>query len=210
MKKKLYTLIWVIALIFVDRSILFTYAQKSVVKLLVFGLFPLMILIKNKEPLPNLRKDKYLKWILLLCVGIIITTFMVAYGLSELGLLNNVKASLANHGRVSKANYPFISLYILFVNGPMEEFFFRHFIYQIKWKHDKLMSSFFFSFYHVGMLYTMVSLPLFLLALLGLVFVGYLFILFNTTKYSILNSVLLHMAANLAINIVGWLIVMKH
>src|SRR5699024_3591545 len=120
------------------------------------------------------------------------------------GMLSVVKDSLSSQVGVNPDNYPFVFIYIIFINGPLEEFFFRHFTVK-----KQIISSFLFSIYHVGMLWTMFSCYIFSLSFFGLVLLGYIFILMNTKRNSILNSITLHMASNLAINPVGWMIIMK-
>ena len=209
MKKKLYILLAVGLMIMVDSMGFMSYFERSFIKVILFGLLPLVVLRKTKQDLPNLKRDQYLKYILGLSFFIIVSILLGAYVLNHYGLFNQVQGSLAQQVGVTKHNYPFVFIYIVFINGPLEEFFFRHFSYESKWRFKGLSTSLLFSLYHVGMLFTMFDWYLFLLAMSGLVLVSLFFVAVNTKENSLLNSILLHMAANFAINVVGWFLIMK-
>ncbi|HEY4537183.1 MAG TPA: CPBP family intramembrane glutamic endopeptidase [Erysipelothrix sp.] len=209
MKKKLYILIAVALMIFVDSRGGMSYFQRSLIKIILFGFVPFIMLRWRKEALPNLKSNQYLKYIIGLSLVIIVSILLGAYGLNHYGLFDQVQGSLAQQVGVTKYNYPFVFIYIVLINGPLEEFFFRHFSYESKWHFKGLSTSLLFSLYHVGMLFTMFDWYLFLLAMSGLVLVSLFFIAVNTRKHSILNSILLHMAANFAINLVGWFLIMN-
>lgn len=204
MKRNLYIMAAVVLMIMVDASGYFTYLGRSIIKVIIFGLVPYILLRKNHDDLPTLEKDHYFKHILIFSIVIVISVLVAAYILNHFGMLSLVKDSLSSQVGVNPDNYPFVFIYIIFINGPLEEFFFRHFTVK-----KPIISSFLFSIYHVGMLWTMFPWYIFGLSVLGLVLVGYIFILMNTKRNSILNSITLHMSANLAINLVGWMIIMK-
>ena len=123
---------------------------------------------------------------------------------------DQVPDSLSNQVGVSLNNYLWVSLYIILINGPLEEFFFRYFVMKNTWfkSHFVLVSvsSFLFAIYHVGMLFTMFDFYVFIIAILGLMIVGMFFIWLNHQNKGILYSVLIHMFANAGINLVGYII----
>jgi membrane protease YdiL (CAAX protease family) len=209
MNKKLFMILTVILLITIDMLGIFSYLQRSLLKILLFGIVPLLSLKHRNMPFPNLKKGVNLKGIVLLSVIIIVGLLGGAYLLSYFGLFDNVQVSLANQVGVVKSNYPYVFVYVVLINGPLEEFFFRHYVYIQDFKYRKFVSSLLFSIYHVGMLFTMFPWYLFVLLIGGLMLVGYFFLMINTRKHSLLNSILVHMAANFAINLVGWVIVMQ-
>ena len=208
MKKNCYILLAVGLMILIDSMGAMSYFQRSFMKVIMFGLIPYVILLKTNKALPNLKRDQNLKYILFLCFFIIFVVLGGAYVLNHFGLFEHVKGSLSHQVGVNSSNYPYVFIYIVLINGPLEEFFFRHFSYNSEWKMKRLTTSVLFSIYHVGMLFTMFDWYIFLLAIIGLIIVSLFFMMINTKKDSILNSVLVHMAANLAINIVGWFLIM--
>ena len=197
----------VISMIIIDTSGHFSYFLRSFIKVILFWLIPFVYLNNKSLRTPNLKNDKHFKTILIAMLGIIVGVFLGAYILNNFGLLDNVKVSVGDKVGVSNKNYPFVFIYIVLINGPLEEFFFRYFIPDISYRFPKSISSFLFAIYHVGMLYTMFPWYIFTAAIIGLMIVGYFFQYINKEP-SILNSILLHMAANFAINTVGWLLIM--
>lgn len=203
MKKKIYIITVSILMILIDASGQFSYLQRSIIKLSVFGLIPFMLIYKTNKKYPNLRPNKYFKLILGLSIFVIVAVFIGAAILNNFDLLSFVKKSLETQVGVNKNNFPYIFLYIVLINGPLEEFFFRYFA------NDKtLFGSVLFSVYHVGMLFTMFPWYIFIMAIFGLILVGFVFSFINGEDDSILNSIIVHMAANIAINGVGWFLIM--
>ena len=210
--RQLFPLIYVVAVVFMmnalDASTVVGYFPRAAIKFCLFAVFPYFYLKSQHLPMPTLKHDQYLKKVLFLMAVIIAFILIGSLGFHRLGFLNNVKNSLATVSGVTAKIYPLVFLHVVFINGPLEELFFRHNILQLEIKYKKLVSSLLFAIYHVGMLYTMFPWYIFLLVIAGLMFVGYFFVFVNTKKYSILNSILIHMAANFAINIVGWMLLM--
>lgn len=199
----------VLLMIFIDSSGSFTYFSRSFIKVTLMGILPLSYLYIKGKALPNLRKDQYFKYIVILMIVIIFVIIGGAWILNQFAFLDQVKDSLARQVGVNAGNYPWVFLYIVLINGPLEEIFFRHVLLQLKIPYKNIFSSFLFAVYHVGMMFTMFPWFIFALGILGLMAVGYFFIRINTEVNSILNSVLIHMAANLAINTVGYFLIMR-
>ncbi len=200
--------VFAICMMLIDSKGGYSYLTRSIIKVLIFGFVPMLLLKWQGISMPNLKKDSNLKKILAFGLVVIAFAFIVGYILLSFNLLGDVKESLATTVGVNEKIYPFVYIYIVFVNGPLEEFFFRYSAIKIiKNKFSYLISSFLFAIYHIGMLRTMFPWYLFMAMVLGLMIVGYLFIKINTREGSILNSIVVHMSANFAINTIGLLLI---
>ncbi len=101
--------------------------------------------------------------------------------------------------------FPFVALYILLVNSILEEFFFRgllpgsltHSLSRL------LIPSLLFALYHISIFLTWFTLPLLVLAVIGIWIGGIIFQIANRLGESILPSWIIHMFADLGILIVG-------
>jgi membrane protease YdiL (CAAX protease family) len=201
---------FVLIMIAVDVAGGFSYWSRSAIKVTMFGIIPGFFL-GSKQSLKTLfSKGKYLKYVVifsLLIVGIVIGGYFI---LNQFGVFETVSTSLTNQVGVTLANYPYVFVYVILLNGPLEEFYFRFIMMDVDLFSSKtvqaVFSSFLFAIYHVGMLFTMFSFYLFILAILGLMLVGFVFIKINEHNEGILYSTILHMAANVGINIVGAII----
>lgn len=208
MKTKIFILVSVFLMILMDASGMFSYFQRSIIKCVVFGVIPFILLQRKNIKLPTLKRNDQTKYIVVFSVIVVILILIGASVLNNLGMFNAVKDSLTNQVGVHRSNYPYVFVYIVLINGPLEEYYFRYYLLQQNSKSQTLLSSGLFAIYHVGMLFTMFDWYLFILAIVGLMLVGFVFIKINSPKNSILNSIILHMAANIAINIVGWMLIM--
>lgn len=110
---------------------------------------------------------------------------------------------------VTKATFPFVALYISFVNSLLEEFFFRGYAFLSLSKRIKgasLFSAVAFALYHTAMMLGWFSPAVFALALLGLTVGGIIFNWLDQKDGSIYAGWLVHMFANFAINTVGMIL----
>ncbi len=197
-------------MIMIDHSGMFSYWGRSLLKIGMFALIPMMWLTINQGWSIIIKKGQYLKHVLtfgLVVFGVVILGYLL---LSRFISFDDVPESLNNQVGVSLDNYLWVSIYIVFINGPLEEFFFRYFIMSQAWFKKRvwliLISSFLFAIYHVGMLFTMFDFYVFVLAIVGLMIVGVFFIWLNDKNKGILYSIILHMFANAGINLVGYII----
>ncbi len=206
----LLVIVVVIMMIMIDHSGLFSYWGRSIIKIFMFGLLPGLFLTLTKSWTPMIRKGKYFPHVVLFGLVVFIVVLAGYYLLSQFISFNQVPESLNNQVGVSLDNYLWVSVYIILINGPLEEFFFRYFIMLNTWFKSRIglmiFSSFLFAIYHVGMLFTMFDFYVFVLAILGLMIVGMFFIWLNHQNKGILYSVLIHMFANAGINLVGYII----
>ena len=121
-----------------------------------------------------------------------------------------VDALQSNVG-VTKNNFIFVSIYISFINSLLEESFFRQFAYvclrqYTSKRYASLFSAIVFALYHVAIMTGWFSLPLLILLIVSLVVAGLLFNYLVDKTNTILSSWFVHMFANFAINVIGFML----
>lgn len=206
-----YLISTLIALFVIDGFVQPGYWLKSLFKLVLFGILPILGLWREhrlSRALLSLNKNS--KIIMILSLGLIILIIIGYFILLNLTTFSNIPQILREQAAVDLNNFLWVSLYIVLVNSFLEEFFFRYlFLTVVENRNENLtmiLSALCFSLYHVGILFGWFDLWLFLLMVIGLFIVGILFTRMNSRPGSIANSYLVHMAANIGINIVGLII----
>ncbi len=189
------------------------YMIKSAVKVVVFLLLPLVL-----SRLTGLSVTGYLrpKKSAVITGGLLgLATVLVilgAYALLHPYLdLSAVPQALEEDTGITKDNFLFVALYITLGNSLLEEFFFRGFSYfclagEVGQRFAAIFSSLAFAVYHAGMLITMLNPVLFALALAALACCGLFFIFLNRRSSSIWTSWLVHMGANIGINLIAMIL----
>lgn len=200
----------------IDGIIQPSYLIKSLFKILLFLIIPMIyFMIHNEEIkyfkqlfIPN--KNSFLISLLLGIVVYII--IIVAYFLFR-GIIDfsSIQESLLNNGGINKDNFVYVAIYISFVNSLLEEFFFRGYTFiLLKDKTSKLFayifSSSLFAFYHIGMTIGWFHPIIYILAMLGLAIGGCIFNYINEKFECIYSSWFVHMFANFAINTIGFIL----
>lgn len=190
------------------------YALKSAVKVLSFMGAILLYKVFTRQKYTDVirfHKIKNIKPILIcmLCffAGMTIA-FFVFRGFLD---LQNIRQSLVTKEKLTKENCIFVFLYIILCNSFLEESFFRGFVSGIfpnKWL-GRVFSAVLFSLYHIGIFITWFNPLIFVLCIVGLAAVG-LFLQWLSEKFeSILASYITHACANVAINIIGALLIFE-
>ena len=198
----------------VDAVIVPSYFIKSLIKIILFGLIPIVYFITNKDrEIKNIFRINKKELIISLLVGIIV--FLIIIGayflLGNLFDLSNITSSLTNDIGVSLNNFIYVSIYITIFNSFLEEFFFRGFAFLTLKKYSNLKFSFIFSaitfaLYHVAMMITWISIPLLIMTIIGLFIGGLIFNYFNYKYNNLYSSWFIHMFANIAINTIGFIL----
>ncbi len=215
--KSLYIIISVllsaVAMSFVDGFIQPPYLYKSILKIFLFLLVPLIYFLLFRDEISSLKqlftpRKKDFLFALSLGAGVF-AVVMLAYFLFRNYIdFSGIKDSLTSGIGVNAGNFIYVSLYISLVNSLLEEFFFRGFAFIILKKHMSrwfayLFSSALFALYHVGMTNGWFHFLIYILAMLGLFAGGCIFDFLNEKCRNIYPSWLVHMFANFAINTVG-------
>lgn len=202
----------IIAMALVEAYIKPGYFIKSIVKIFVFLVVPIIYSVKKKDlPLVLFFKIKTRKEFiksLMLALAIYMGIMTAYFILRSFIDLDNIQNILSDSLNISKTNFIYVALYISFINSLLEEFFFRGFIFlnlngtMARWK-AYVISAFGFSIYHVAILSNWFNPLLFIVALIGLFVGGVIFNWLDEKTQNIYNSWLVHMFANFAINTVG-------
>ena len=196
-----------------DTFLELSYGPRSLLKIMMFMIIPLMYFMKYKEDLPKIKqlflprkKDLLLALVLGAGVyGVILAAYFLFRNLID---LNTIQDALLENVGVSVENFLAVALYISFVNSLLEEFFFRGYAFillknEVKPVIAYVFSAFLFAFYHVGMTLTWFHPVIYVLAMLGLFIGGLIFNALNDRCGQLYPSWLVHMCANFAINTIG-------
>ena len=200
-------------LYWIEQGICVSYLLKTAFKLLLFISVPIIYerFIKN-EKAPNLDFKSWRQtpvWTGLVSGTVFALVLLLAYFLVGSQIeLPRIVAELENKLKVSPTNFLFVGLYITLGNSFIEEFFFRGFIFlnllvSGRPKTAYLFSSVLFAIYHVTIFKNWFSLPIFLLALFGLIVVGLLFSWMDARHHNFVNSWIAHALADSVIIIIG-------
>ncbi len=190
------------------------YFIKSVIKILLFLLLPVLYTLYDKNC--NLKKlfipDKNGIFIALgLGLGVyavILSAFLLFRNVFD---FSSLTSSLTAGTGVNKNNFIFVAIYISFVNSLLEEFFFRGFSFlTLKQVSDRKLaytvSSALFALYHIAMMIGWFAFPVVLLSLAGLFAGGLIFNYFNEKYNNIYLSWVIHIFANFATNTIGFIL----
>ncbi|WP_288222514.1 CPBP family intramembrane glutamic endopeptidase [uncultured Clostridium sp.] len=217
-KKKTIILIVLLACLvmgFIDVVIRPQYLIKSFVKIILFSMMPILYSKYNKElnvaSLFKIKSKNEILTAILSGVGVFVIIFGAYLVIGKFFDFSNVVSSLSENTGVTISNFIFVAIYISFINSLLEEFFFRGFAFlKLKEvtsrKFAYIFSSLAFAFYHVAMMIGWFDINLFLLTIVGLFIGGIIFNYFNEKYKNIYVTWLIHMFANFAINIVGFIL----
>ena len=220
MKAKNYAILSVLLstllMCFVDGIVSPSYLYKSIIKIVLFLLIPMIYFLLYKDKSTYLKKlfvPKKKDFLLALLLGIgifviIITTYFVLRNYID---LNGIKESLTSGIGVTADNFIYVAIYISFANSLLEEFFFRGYAFlTLKEESSKqfayIFSSAMFALYHVGMTNGWFSILIYILSMVGLFIGGCVFNYLNEKCGNIYPSWLVHMCANFGINTIGFIL----
>ncbi len=219
MKKNFYFILIILVIActimgYIDFVISPDYYIKAIAKLILFlGLPTLYFLVNKDTEIKNLFIfiKGQIKFLVILG-GSIFTLILGAYFLlGSLFDLSNITKSLDSDIGVNKSNFVFVAFYIAIINSFLEEFFFRGFAF-LEMKKVKsgyfsmIISALFFALYHIAMMINWFNIGLLLLITLALFIGGIIFNLLNERFNNIYASWIVHMFANLAINLIGFIL----
>lgn len=203
-----------VLLYYVDHTLQPGYWIKSLIKVILFGLIPLFFLIQDHFEPKVLIRFTEVKWsFYLFCIGIILVILAAYFILSAFTSLSNIPDLLNQQVKVNLNNFLWVSLYIILINSVLEEFFFRFLLIKI-FAHKNillphLLSAILFALYHVAIINQWFETWLFILIVIGLTLVGLFFSFLNKGKNGITHSYLIHLSANIGINLVGLILMLQ-
>ena len=199
---------------FIDGFYNPSYIIKSLIKILLFLVIPIIYLSTQKEL--HLIKDifhinkKHIGYSMLfgLCIYIVI---VVGYIILKQFIDFSAITGILNENGINIHNFIYISIYISFMNSLLEEFFFRGCSFMILKEHTSkryayMLSGMMFSLYHAGMTSGWFHIGIYVLCLLALFIAGCFFNYINDQYKHIYPSWIIHMFANFGINTVGFML----
>jgi len=203
-----------LAMAYVEIAMAPGYGMKSGIKIVLFLALPLLFILPSKKAsiavFFGMRKGGWrLSGIL---AAITFFGILGAYFLFRGGFdFSSVTPTLQNQLGINGTNFVYVALYISFINSFLEEFFFRGFAFLALRKAAGnrvayVFSATAFALYHVAIMNGWFSLPLMLMLILSLLLAGFLFNYIDEKKNSILPSWIVHISANFAINIIGFIL----
>lgn len=205
-----------ILMCFVDGVIVPPYFYKSIIKIVLFLLVPMIYFLLYKEKniyLKNLFVPKKKDFLLALLLGAgVFAVIMTAYFLCRNYIdFSGIQESLTGGIGVNADNFVYVAIYISFVNSLLEEFFFRGYAFLVlkqecSRKFAYLFSASMFALYHVGMTSGWFNPLIYALSMVGLAAGACIFNFLNERCENIYPSWLVHMCANFAINTVGFIL----
>lgn len=201
----------------VDAVIQPGYFVKSLIKLSLFLLLPVLYSLYNRNCglkklfVPNKRGLLIAR---LLGVGVYAVILGAYFVFRNVFDFSGLTKSLTSTTGVNRDNFLLVAVYISFVNSMLEEFFFRGFSFLMLKELSGRTTAYFlsasvFALYHIAMMIGWFDLWVVLLALLGIFVGGLIFNFMNERYNTIYLSWLVHMFANFAINTVGFILFQK-
>lgn len=201
-------------LYFIEQVISVNYFIKTLSKILFFIIIPLIFikLIKKesfKKALNYKKIDKnHLKLGIIfgfISFAIVLAAYFILKGFID---MNGILEEMQTKSRITSGNFILIGLYITFFNSFLEEFFFRGFIFLNLFKLNMkktayIYSSFLFGLYHIGIFKNWFNPILMILALIGLITIGFIFNYLDTKSDNFINSWINHILADAAIILIG-------
>lgn len=187
------------------------YFYKSIIKMITFFSCFLIFKAINRTPLLIFKIDDKKQLLISLLIGLVVYGIIISgyYIFKDLINFNNITNNLLEKENITKNNFIYVSVYISIINSFIEELFFRGFAFIELKKHLKttfayLISAILFAIYHIFIIFSWFSLPLFILLLISLIIAGIIFNYFDR-KGSIYHSWIIHICANLSINTIGFI-----
>ncbi len=203
------------AVLIVEQFIKPGYALKSAAKLACFGTAIIAYSLLSGHQVTEvicLRRLKKNVRPLLLAVLFCFFGMGLAFLLFRSQLdLNNIRENLMAKENLTKENCLFVFTYIIIVNSFLEEAFFRGFIAHLlpNRKLSFAVSAVLFALYHIGIVASWFNPLIFIICIGGLALVG-LFLQWLAEHFgSIAASWIAHGSANVAINIIGALLIFE-
>lgn len=202
----------VILMSLVDGFINPGYGVKSAIKIILFFLVPIIsagwVGIKGFKDLLRPTGSRAMSRTLVLGLGVYAGILAAYFILRPYIDLETIRLALAEDLGVNRDNFILVALYISFMNSLLEEFFFRGYLFLgLLQRTGRIpaysISAFLFAAYHVAIIGSWFSPLIFLLAMAGLFIGGLIFNYLNERNGNIINSWVVHLMANLAINTVG-------
>ena len=187
------------------------YLYSSVLKIILFILCPAIYFMisedgKFQDLFITKADKKYTKiaFAVALCVFAFI---LLLYMMLRPFLDHAMIIDALEKNKITGNNFAFVFLYVVLINAALEELFFRGFIFKTIYRMNykcfaQVFSSLMFALYHVAILNGAISPGILILCITGLAASGLIFNYAVIKCKSITGSLILHISANLALNLI--------
>lgn len=204
MKKVIaYGVVAVLIMFLVEQVLQLPYLMKTLIKIPVFTCYPFLVLRKEKF---KINKHSF-KQVVILSIVVLITILLAYVILQDFIDVESIKTDLESRMSIGRSMFFFAAFYTIFINAFIEEYFFRGYLFRLIHKEEKRLAYVFaallFAVYHIGILGTWFSLPILSLVLIGLFIGGLIFNYYVSKTNSFLASYIIHVAADIAVVIIG-------
>ena len=199
-------------LLWVEQWLGVSYIWKTLAKFILFLILPLLIFRREVRLFMKFRDTdpQRIRMSLAIGVGVMAAVFGAFFLLRPFIDTEALVSDLAGRAGVTGVIYPFVAIYILFGNSLLEEFFFRGVLPAQFKEHPRLgltVPPILFAVYHIAIFLPWFSLPILAAAVAGLAAGGVIFQLANGRNGTILPSWIIHMSADLAVLIIGAILI---
>ncbi|WP_342542254.1 CPBP family intramembrane glutamic endopeptidase [Paenisporosarcina sp. FSL H8-0542] len=203
----IFSLISIFFLLWIEQGLEVSYVWKTLAKVMVFVVFPVLLLRGYKFEFLQIRKTQKKSIYLALGLGIVVAGTVT----SAFMLLNDsidlvaLQIDLETRVGVTASVFPFVAVYILLGNSFLEEFFFRGLLVdllrdsKLKW----FLPSLFFAIYHIAIFLPWFEWPILILAVAGLFTGGLIFQWINEKSGTIYPSWIIHIFADIGVLLIG-------
>lgn len=186
------------------------YVYTSVLKVILFTLSPLIYFTISKDGnfsdmfSKGDKKEIKRSFVLVLAVFVFIwITFIVVRPFLDKEM---IATALSRNG-ITGGNFPIVFIYVVLINAALEEIFFRGFVFMTLYRKNfkryaHVYSCLLFAFYHIAILNNAVIPSVFIFFTAGLAVAGLIFNYLFIRCKSIIGSLVVHISANLAINLI--------
>ena len=207
-------LIALVSVFIIEQFIKPGYAVKSFFKVLFLAgailLYSLLTHNKIVETINfrKLRNFRTLLYSVAFCFAGMALVFVIFYRFLD---LDAIRASLVTKENLTRENCRYVFTYIIICNSFLEEAFFRGYVTGIFENHKvgAVVSAVLFALYHIGIVATWFDPLIFIICISGLAIVG-LFLQWLCDNFgSVKASWIAHASANVAINIIGALLIFE-
>ncbi|MCL2371828.1 MAG: CPBP family intramembrane metalloprotease [Defluviitaleaceae bacterium] len=187
------------------------YLFTSVVKVILFASFPLIyfrLVLREKFTSYIFIKGNARNIKLAFALGAAVFLFIWGvFWVIRAHIDNQLVVSALEANSITQSNFVFVFLYIVVINATLEQVFFRGFIFQTMDRMGRpglahCYSSVLFSLYHIPILFGAVTWEIMLLCTVGLIVAGLIFNLLAVKCKNLLGSIVVHVSANLALNLI--------
>lgn len=202
----IFPIISIALLLWTEQCLTIAYGWKTACKIILFFVMPLLLFRTMRFPFVRHRQVSRQQFFFPILLGfililLILGTFILIRPYLDIEQIIRSLYSIS----ITKTTFPFIAIYIVIGNSFVEEFFFRGTLPMLFGTSPLrfVLPPFFFAIYHVTIFLQWFSLPLLLLAVIGLWIGGLLFQVLNNKSGTIYPGWIVHIFADVSIIWIG-------